>query len=494
MQKTIFKNLLTFNKKIFSVFLFTLFFIGFKTQAQNTASISGSIDKQEINQVQLAIDRLYLGKPEIITSDIRNGQFQFQFTSGNARIVDFIIGDNHHKIFIEPGNDLQLQIKDTSITFTGTGAEQNTFLNIFYKTFSKDFDDTLMQQQMLSTGVDAFEILIFENNKKENNFYKNYPDKNKFSSDFADYLQNTINYRYWNLLLAYPIINANSDSKIMTVNQVPAIMFDEFEKVKLNNNDAINSASYRLFLKYYVIYFTSQKNGFNKFTDFTVSADRKLTLAKEKLNGAAFNFWLAEFLSEECQRLSPYSIRKLITELTSVDKEGIYTAGVNEVCGERMAMKEMKEKKKEDKPSERKKDELDLTDLNGKHVSLSDFDGKVVYIDFWASWCGPCRKMMPFSKQLHAQLNEKQKKKIVFLYISIDADKEQWKKGIEDLGIEGVNVISPGNWQSKAVAYFQIGGIPRYMIMNKKGDIVDVNAARPADQSVLLKLLKLADE
>ncbi len=494
MQNSIFKNLLTLYKKIFSIFLFTLLFIGFKGNAQSTATITGTIEEQQLNQVQLSIDRLYLGKPEIITSDIKDGQFRFQFTPFNARIVDFIIGDKHHKIFIEPANDLQINIKDTSINFTGTGAEQNTFLNLFYKTFSKDFDDTLMQQQMLSTGVDAFEISIFENSKKQNNFYKNYPDNNKFSPAFADYLQNTINYKYWNLLLAYPIINANSESKIMTVNQVPAIMFDEFEKVKLNNNDAINSASYRQFLKYYVIYFTSQKNGFNKFTDFTVSADRKLTLAKEKLSGAAFKFWLAEFMSEECQRLSPYSIRKLFTELTAVDKEGIYTTAVNEVCGERMAMKEVKEKKKEEKPAERKKDELDLTDLNGKHVSLSDFDGKVVYIDFWASWCGPCRKMMPFSKQLHAQLSEKQKKKIVFLYISIDADKEQWKKGIKDLDIEGVNVISPGNWQSKAVAYFQINGIPRYMIMNKKGDIVDVNAARPADQSVLLKLLKLADE
>ena len=95
---------------------------------------------------------------------------------------------------------------------------------------------------------------------------------------------------------------------------------------------------------------------------------------------------------------------------------------------------------------------------------------------------------------MHDNLNDKQKKQIVFLYISIDADQNAWKKGIQDLGIEGVNVISPGNWNSKACKYFQINSIPRYMIMNKKGEIVDFNAKRPADTIVLDELLRLVTE
>ena len=58
------------------------------------------------------------------------------------------------------------------------------------------------------------------------------------------------------------------------------------------------------------------------------------------------------------------------------------------------------------------------------------------------------------------------------------------KKGITDLGMEGQMVISPGNWSSKVCKFFQIGSIPRYMIMNKKGDIVDFNAKRPVDPSL----------
>ena len=134
----------------------------------------------------------------------------------------------------------------------------------------------------------------------------------------------------------------------------------------------------------------------------------------------------------------------------------------------------MKEEKKKEAPTSDKgkekedtsgKDELGLKDLSGKSFSLSELKGKVVYIDFWASWCGPCRQMMPYSKQLHENLTEKQKKQITFLYISIDANEDAWKKAINDLGMEGTMLISPGNWTSKVCSYFQINSIPRYMIM-----------------------------
>ena len=135
-----------------------------------------------------------------------------------------------------------------------------------------------------------------------------------------------------------------------------------------------------------------------------------------------------------------------------------------------------------------------MKDLDGKSFSLGELKGKVVYIDFWASWCGPCRQMMPYSKQLHDNLTDSQKKQIAFLYISIDANEEAWKKAITDLGMEGKQVISPGNWSSKVCSYFQINSIPRYMIMDKKGNIVDFNAKRPADPALMDDLTKILNQ
>ena len=76
--------------------------------------------------------------------------------------------------------------------------------------------------------------------------------------------------------------------------------------------------------------------------------------------------------------------------------------------------------------------------------------------------------------------DEKQLKQIEFLYISIDASEEAWKNAAARLGLEGKLAISPGNWSSAIAKYFGITSIPRYMLINKKGEIVDLNAKRPS--------------
>src|SRR5205823_3715438 len=119
---------------------------------------------------------------------------------------------------------------------------------------------------------------VFDNRKKQNDFFKSDPDHEKFTPAFSEFMQNTIAYRYWNLLLAYPIINANSNTGL-TVKSLPTVMLEDLTKVQPGNDAALICESYREFLKYYVIYFTSQANGFNKFTDMSVSADKKFALA-----------------------------------------------------------------------------------------------------------------------------------------------------------------------------------------------------------------------
>jgi thiol-disulfide isomerase/thioredoxin len=464
-----------------------------------TASISGNIDNPKVTEVQLIVDRLHLDKKtETNSTALTNGHFQFNVNLASAELVEFVNGDNSIFLIVEPGDQLVMNVKGNEITFSGKGSEQNAFLKKFNEMFKTNLEDSSMQSKMLNTAVDAFEMSIFDWRKKENDFLKNDPDKSKFSPAFIAYMQNFITYRYWNLLLSYPITNANSNTGL-TVNALPGSMLDNFSTVPINNDAALICEPYREFLKYYVIYFTSEANGFNKFSDLSVSADKKLSIAKDKLKGEAYKFWISCFTIQECGRWSPYMSKKLYYDLKEVDKEGVYASIVNEVCGAKMTMRDTPKQEQQQtsgsNPTAKSSDDaLDLVDVHGKRVSLSSFKGKVVYIDFWASWCGPCRKMMPFSKQLHAGLNDKQKKQIVFLYISIDADSAAWRKAMDELEIEGENVNSPGNWQSKVCKFFQIGSIPRYMIMNKKGEIVEFNARRPADPAVMDDLIRLSLE
>jgi thiol-disulfide isomerase/thioredoxin len=142
------------------------------------------------------------------------------------------------------------------------------------------------------------------------------------------------------------------------------------------------------------------------------------------------------------------------------------------------------------------KDEIDVEvqGLDGKNFKLSELKGKVVYLDVWASWCGPCRKEFPHSKTLKDKLSNKEKKSIEFLYISIDNTETVWKLAIEELGIEGLHGLSKGGWGSEVTAKFKVSSIPRYLILDKKGNIVDGNAPRPSDPRLLEILQKLATQ
>ena len=137
--------------------------------------------------------------------------------------------------------------------------------------------------------------------------------------------------------------------------------------------------------------------------------------------------------------------------------------------------------------------EFKLLGFNGKEISLNDFKGKVIYIDFWASWCGPCRQQFPYSKLLHDQLSENQKKEVVFLYISIDNTEEIWKKAVNDLQLEGEHALSPGGWNSFVAKYYHITSIPRYLLIDKKGNVVNQNAKRPSDEATLQDILNLIE-
>lgn len=131
-----------------------------------------------------------------------------------------------------------------------------------------------------------------------------------------------------------------------------------------------------------------------------------------------------------------------------------------------------------------------LKDQQGHDVTLADFKGKVVYMDFWASWCSPCRyEMKNGSPGLHKQFEGN--KDIVFLYISIDDAADKWKQAIAEDKIEGVHLLSTGGTESKVAKTFNIRGVPLYMIIDKEGKLFSNDATRPSQPETAETLKKL---
>ena len=131
--------------------------------------------------------------------------------------------------------------------------------------------------------------------------------------------------------------------------------------------------------------------------------------------------------------------------------------------------------------------EINLVSPKGKPIALSSLKGKVVLIDFWASWCGPCRKENPNVVRLY----EEMKSKGFDIYsISLDKDKAAWEKAIQTDGLTWPSHVSDlGGWNSSVVKKFGVTGIPFTMLIDQEGKIVG-KGLRGADlENAVRKLL-----
>ena len=125
-----------------------------------------------------------------------------------------------------------------------------------------------------------------------------------------------------------------------------------------------------------------------------------------------------------------------------------------------------------------------LKDKDGNVVDFSSFKGKYVYIDVWASWCGPCVREVPSLQKLESEL---QNENVVFLSISVDAKSAPWLKKMESLGLHGNQL-----WDSNAQLCnsLNINGIPFFLIYDAEGKLFMYNAPRPSQGEGLKMMLE----
>lgn len=125
-----------------------------------------------------------------------------------------------------------------------------------------------------------------------------------------------------------------------------------------------------------------------------------------------------------------------------------------------------------------------LENAKGEKYKLSDFKGTYLYIDLWASWCGPCCAEVPYLQQLEKQVKNPLVK---FISISLDTKKEDWYKKMSQLKMHGEQYIAVNQELTQTL---NISGIPHFLLYDKEGKLMQYNAPPPSTGAPLLEMLE----
>jgi peroxiredoxin len=131
--------------------------------------------------------------------------------------------------------------------------------------------------------------------------------------------------------------------------------------------------------------------------------------------------------------------------------------------------------------------DIALPSVNGDTIHLSSLKGKVVLLDFWASWCGPCR----YSNKQLVKLYPKYKSKGFEIFsVSIDDDKSKWKNAIKKDKIDWLQVNDAGGWDAQTAVKWNINEIPTSYLIDKKGKLIAMDLEGKELEKTLKDLLK----
>ena len=133
---------------------------------------------------------------------------------------------------------------------------------------------------------------------------------------------------------------------------------------------------------------------------------------------------------------------------------------------------------------------IKFTAIDGRKVDLSKMKGKVVLIDFWATWCGPCVAEIPSVKKTYAKLN---KKGFEIIGISLDSKEDKLTEFVADKSMPWPQHFDGKGWNNKFAKEYGIRGIPAMWLVDKQGNLVDMNARHNLEEKVE-KLLNAGDE
>ncbi|NHN25296.1 AhpC/TSA family protein [Flavobacterium jejuense] len=456
-------------------------------EVDNSLTIAGQIKNYTSNKFYL-VDGDEQKEVELDES----GKFQIKTEISHSKY--FIIGsdDMNQSIFCTPGDSIYLSYntknddKLKATVFSGDRSAENHYLTIKGSNINPMDALNINMTKLLTMSNEEVDSILKKRVKK----FTALLDENTTKDMNPEFLHYE---RFWNKnnILIENLINKNVKTRIRA-NPALLAAYDPSGSLKDVKIDTIFPKGYS-----------------DIVTDFNINDGTLL-----KLNENEYMTWLELILSNKYPELNvnawgteenkkPHWY-KIIEEYKKMISDSlVYDSFLYRLHKQKMLYSEhklanetahlIKDKKRRDEILETTSRVLTLNSTpfpefnanttEGKSFSKKDLLGKYTYIDFWATWCGPCKIEIPFLQKLEEEYHDKD---INFVSISTDreTDIEKWKKMVSDMKLKGIQVIMNEKSYQEVAKLLNIESIPRFVLLDPNGVVINYNADRPSSATV----------
>ncbi|WP_373497504.1 TlpA family protein disulfide reductase [Aquiflexum sp.] len=439
-----------------------------KSEPQDpTIIVSGKIENLEAENISI------FQNGDIASGKLDDeGNFKLVFEGDESLIYTIYSGRTNFGLYLSPGDSIYLtaDAEDISGTFEVNGDHEKEIRYLFEKAqFDKESGLNNQMDLMAKSKDDYFKTKdsLFALSKVK---FEEFKMQENINPEFISYEEAYFNYAPLGFDLQYPMYHAYVTKK-------PQDSID-FPKEEVNAKLAAVPLDQKHLLNTY--YYTSL-------------IDTRIRNLSSEIMKSDSSFASSENAYDKARILAMDSLLKDKTvkdhfHYTSIKSNMDYRGPVHVEESYEIFMKENespkyaeKLKKLKDKwePISPGKDVPDFTftNIEGEEVKLSDLRGNLVYIDIWATWCGPCIAEHPHWDKMKEEYKDQP---VEFLTVSIDDTREPWEKMVKAKNMEGLQWFAENAWKSDLTQHFMVNAIPRFLLLDREGKIIDPSADRPS--------------
>ncbi|WP_422104782.1 TlpA family protein disulfide reductase [Winogradskyella sp.] len=367
-------------------------------------------------------------------------------------------------MYLSPGDDIKVSLDtkefDETITYSGIGSENNNFLAA---KFLNEENLDINFAELYAMEESDFLAMMDEVKSSKADFLKAAQD---ISAEFRSLEEKNMGYEYLTYLQTYASAHSYYAKKeVFKPSEDFSRTLEELDYTNEEDYKAFDTYK-RLVQRYYADKISKSENPSEVFK--SINATGFTALKKDLANMLNYN-------------ISPSN------EHNEAYYNGLMAMSTDDKYKEALTSKYNTVKKlAKGMPSPQF---VEYENHKGGTTSLEELKGQYVYVDVWATWCGPCIREIPSLKEVEKKFHGKN---IAFVSTSIDRAKDHntWVDMVKNKELGGIQLMADNDWNSKFVKDYAIEGIPRFILIDPDGNIVSADAPRPSNP----KLVKMLEE